>query len=200
MLNRHAEIYRPEGARSCVEFQLAGGYVSGVVNHGQAQLYSDTIIMNDSGPGVFGINGSNVWAALICENAPSGLYEAGFIALDGRGNRKQLETLTIEIKEDRVPGGQINWFLEPKQDSDDDSVYDNADLCQDTAPDSIVNGNGCALSQICPCDAFKNHGQYQSCTTRTIEEFIEASILTETEGEVITSHSAKSTCGKKRKK
>ena len=56
------------------------------------------------------------------------------------------------------------------------------------------------VATTCPCDGFKNHGQFQSCTARTVEDYVQSGVLTNAEGSSIISAAARSSCSKKAKK
>lgn len=81
-------------------------------------------------------------------------------------------------------------------DTDGDGVFDDVDVCPETPEGATTDGTGCSVTQICPCDGFNNHGQFQSCTVRAVEEFIANGLLSEEEGEEIASAAARSACGK----
>lgn len=196
---RGAIVHRPLSGTYCREFSLGSGYVTNVDNHRQIQLVPDTILQNVNGPAVFG--GTTAWAALICPDAPVGVYEVNFIALDGRGGKKSLESLTLDIREDRVPDGSIEW-IDP--DSDGDGVLDNVDACPDTAEGLLVDETGCSGAQsvanICPADdEWKNHGGYVSCVSNAVEDAVETGLLTEEEGEAVINSAARSDVGKPNK-
>ena len=54
-------------------------------------------------------------------------------------------------------------------DADNDEVLDAVDACLFTPAAAIINTNGCAIADLCPCihpdgtDKWKNHGKYVSC-------------------------------------
>src|SRR5574337_2055869 len=52
-----------------------------------------------------------------------------------------------------------------------------------------------AVAVSCPCDSFKNHGQYMKCVTDTVNALGSANLPNECRGEVV-SCAAHSTCGK----
>jgi choice-of-anchor C domain-containing protein len=88
-------------------------------------------------------------------------------------------------------------------DTDNDGVPDAGDACAATPAGDIVNASGCSIAQLCPCagpvagGAWKNHGQYVSCVSRTSSDFIEAGLLSSSAHGQIVSDAAQSTCGKK---
>ena len=60
-------------------------------------------------------------------------------------------------------------------DDDNDGVLDGEDACPATDAGAVVDGDGCAIADYCPCDAaWKNHGAYQRCVAHTSEDFLEA--------------------------
>jgi hypothetical protein len=84
-------------------------------------------------------------------------------------------------------------------DDDQDGVPNDADACPDTPEDAIVNEDGCAIAQLCPCaDQWQNHGQYVSCVSHTAEDFAATRLLTEEEKDAIIATAARSSCGQKK--
>jgi len=78
-------------------------------------------------------------------------------------------------------------------DQDGDGVDNGLDLCADTDLGSAVNGGGCSLAQLCPCDAFKNHGGFVSCVAHEAGQFASGDGI----GGIV-SEAAKSGCSKKK--
>jgi len=84
-------------------------------------------------------------------------------------------------------------------DDDNDGVIDGADLCVPTAAGQVVNGDGCAIAEFCPCgNEWKNHGAYVSCTAKAAEDFLDLGLITEAEKEAIVSEAGASQCGHKK--
>lgn len=82
-------------------------------------------------------------------------------------------------------------------DSDDDGVLDGGDACLLTPSGEITNLEGCAISQLCPCNsAWKNHGAYVKCVTQTSNDFVSEGLITGQEKGDIVSDAAQSACGK----
>ncbi|RLC56428.1 MAG: hypothetical protein DRI30_05870, partial [Chloroflexi bacterium] len=85
------------------------------------------------------------------------------------------------------------------RDSDNDNVLDNADDCPTTLLGEVVNGAGCSVSDLCPCNnIWKNHGAYVRCVAHTSEDFVADSLITEVEKDTIVSTAGMSSCGNKR--
>lgn len=98
-------------------------------------------------------------------------------------------------------------------DTDGDGVGDACDLCANTTADVpeadgtlriVTNGDGCSISQRCPCDgppdddvAWKNHGQYVSCVAHHSIRFWRRSLITNAERKAVRKSAAQSTCGKR---
>ena len=69
-------------------------------------VHADQLIEN---PGTFPVvwwNGS-AFRTLACSNSPTGVYDVGFIALDGLGRKIHLGEIRVTILEERRPGGEI---------------------------------------------------------------------------------------------
>jgi hypothetical protein len=88
-------------------------------------------------------------------------------------------------------------------DSDGDGVPDAEDDCPNTPPGAIVDGHGCSIEQLVPCEgppsggSWKNHGKYVSAFARTAEGFLALGLITQERKDVLVTAAAKSTCGKK---
>lgn len=89
-------------------------------------------------------------------------------------------------------------------DWDGDGVVDAIDACVPTPIGSVVDANGCAIAQLCPCthpnggDRWKNHGGYVSCVARAAGNFVLAGLIFEAEKGVIVSDAGESDCGAKK--
>jgi hypothetical protein len=65
-------------------------------------------------------------------------------------------------------------------DADGDGLLDGEDLSLFTPDGEITNFDGCAISQLCPCDnAWKNHGAYVKCVSRASNDFVSDGLLGE---------------------
>ena len=84
------------------------------------------------------------------------------------------------------------------QDTDNDGVSDDRDLCPNTALGVLVNADGCAIEQLCSCDGpWKNHGEFLTCIRTVLEDFYRADLITVQEYREIFRAAAESDCGKK---
>ncbi len=82
-------------------------------------------------------------------------------------------------------------------DGDSDGVVDEDDACLSTSAGETVNGDGCSIEQLCPCDGdFSNHGAYQSCIADASRMFVRAGLITQNERSQIVTAAARSECGK----
>jgi hypothetical protein len=82
-------------------------------------------------------------------------------------------------------------------DDDSDGVADAADACPGTAPGAVVNGRGCSIAQLAPCNAnWRNHGAYVLAVTRAVALFVAARLITLHEGLRIIQAAATSSCGR----
>jgi hypothetical protein len=65
-------------------------------------------------------------------------------------------------------------------DIDGDAVVDANDACLLIETGSTVDGDGCAIEQLCPCDGgWRNHGAYVKCVAHSSEDFVEDGLITE---------------------
>ena len=73
---------------------------------------------------------------------------------------------------------------------------DNVDRCIPTAPGAVVNAEGCAIAQICPCDGkWRNRVAYVACVARTGNDFREDGLISARELLRIVLQAGKSRCG-----
>lgn len=87
-------------------------------------------------------------------------------------------------------------------DVDADGVKDRHDACPDTASGDAVDTLGCSVSQHCPCAGahdsgtpWKNHGEYVSCVTHAVNEFLQAGLIDRDQGQSLRRAAARSECG-----
>lgn len=70
------------------------------------------------------------------------------------------------------------------------------DDCPDTEPGATVDGSGCSIAQIAPCDGdWKNHGAYVSSVAKAAQRFRRDGLIGESEVGAIVSAAAMSSCG-----
>jgi hypothetical protein len=109
----------------------------------------------------------------------------------------------LRIGTDITHQGPFNaaFSLSGETDLDGDGVADSLDLCPGTGAGAIVDGNGCSLDQLAPCDgpasggAWKNHGQYVSAVARAADAFLAQDLITPDEADEIVAQAAQSACG-----
>jgi probable HAF family extracellular repeat protein len=86
-------------------------------------------------------------------------------------------------------------------DVDGDGVLDADDACVPSPAREVVNADGCAISDLCPCahpggmDRWKNHGAYVSCVAHATNDFVKDGLLAKTEKGEINSAAGMSSCG-----
>ena len=86
--------------------------------------------------------------------------------------------------------------------SDGDGVGDACDECADTEAGGIVNGRGCTIDQLCPCDgpepdvAWKSHGKYVRCVKKKAIKFARKKLITKDEAKQMARDARDTTCGK----
>ncbi len=84
-------------------------------------------------------------------------------------------------------------------DSDDDGVPDTRDLCPNTARGEVVNADGCAIPQICPCEGpWMNHNAYVRCVGDNAFAFFTAGLITEARQNELLQAARDSNCGRRR--
>jgi len=84
-------------------------------------------------------------------------------------------------------------------DDDADGILDSLDACLATAIGSVVNGDGCSIDDLCPCqNNWKNHGTYVKCVSLTANEFLGLQLIGIAERGEIVSQAAESACGQKK--
>jgi Thrombospondin type 3 repeat len=125
-------------------------------------------------------------AGLISEEQRNALVEAAAQSECGKSEGDPTPTPTPTV----TPSGQLG-------DADGDGVADGDDACPGTAPQAPVNGAGCSLDQLVPCDGnWRNHGEYVSTLAALSQEFVDAGLITNDERAAIVAAAAQSSCGK----
>lgn len=89
----------------------------------------------------------------------------------------------------------------PCGDGDQDGVDDDLDHCPSTAPGSVVNSDGCAISDLCPCEE-ERHGRrgrrnqtHVACVAKAAHEFRRAGLIGRFEQAMAVRGAAHSSCG-----
>jgi hypothetical protein len=84
-------------------------------------------------------------------------------------------------------------------DGDGDGVPDEEDQCPGSAPDEIVDANGCSIEQLVPCHGrWRNHGDYLRALKKVSSDFVAGRLITRAEQRAILRAGAQSNCGKPR--
>jgi hypothetical protein len=87
--------------------------------------------------------------------------------------------------------------LPPDADEDNDGVLDRFDSCPGTLAGEVVDTEGCAITQLCPCSKlWRNHGAYVSCVVHKAHNFVARDLITKAEKAAIVSEAARSSCGR----
>ena len=104
----------------------------------------------------------------------------------------------------RVVGGRLDigaFEVQAQADSDGDGVPDAIDQCSGTPRGAIVDGTGCSIAQLVPCDGpraggtWKSHGQYVRMVIQTATDFLKARLITRRQWVEIVTRAAWSRCG-----
>ena len=104
---------------------------------------------------------------------------------------------SITVNGETVESGESLEFGPAGDDDDSDGVLNGDDLCPDTNPGAVVDGDGCAISDYCPCEPdWRNHGAYVRCVSHKAKTFARNDLISKREKGRITSRAARSTCGK----
>jgi hypothetical protein len=103
--------------------------------------------------------------------------------------------------EDQFLGGDrdyndIEFGVHLRFDSDDDGLFDDEDACPATEAGGLIDGDGCSIADLCPCDGWANHGGYVSCVAAAASDFRDAGLISGAERGSIVSSAAKSSCSK----
>lgn len=112
---------------------------------------------------------------------------------------------TVRISLQMPPGVTFTsdsgvFLTQQVHDADNDGVLDESDSCPGTLAGEIVNADGCAIIQLCPCEnQWKNHGAYVSCIAHTADDFVAAGLITEAEKDARVSMAGASSCGNKKR-
>ncbi len=95
----------------------------------------------------------------------------------------------------------VGWGAALGADGDGDGVIDSLDNCPATATGEVVNSDGCSVADLCPCagpapgTSWTNHGEYISCVTHTVHDFVDQGLIARSQRGVIVTAAARSGCG-----
>ena len=70
-------------------------FFSDIIEGGESQLFERRDVTEDT--------------VFVCADTPAGVHEVSGVILDGRGGKLPFE-LTVEVKDERVSGGKLEWF------------------------------------------------------------------------------------------
>jgi len=100
-----------------------------------------------------------------------------------------------------VSGGARPVVSDPMLDADGDGVADADDQCTETEPGDLVDGQGCGLSDACPCDEtvdldpWGSHTAYVLCVKAAGKAMVSAGAHTRREVRRAVRRHKRSTCG-----
>jgi hypothetical protein len=93
--------------------------------------------------------------------------------------------------------------LPSQEDNDNDGAGDVCDVCPETPLGSPVLSDGCAPSQLCPCEGpepdtdWTSQREYVQCVARTLKRMHEEHKLSRTEVRQMMKDAARSGCGRR---
>jgi hypothetical protein len=123
-------------------------------------------------------------------NLPFGLISPSTGTITG--TLQSDESIDVSFFQSR--SGQI--ILSSLPDTDGDGVLDGFDSCPGTPAGDVVNTEGCAIAQLCPCDnSWRTRGAYVSCVAHAAEDFVAEDLITEAEKDATLSEAGASSCG-----
>src|SRR5262245_8496249 len=99
-----------------------------------------------------------------------------------------------------VSGGARPVVSDPMLDADGDGVADADDQCTETEPGDLVDGQGCGLSDACPCDEtvdldpWGSHTAYVLCVKAAGKAMVSAGAHTRREVRRAVRRHRRSTC------
>ncbi len=95
-------------------------------------------------------------------------------------------------------GGSDIWLLklfpENPTDCDNDGVPNAGDRCPQTTPGSIVNSEGCAIAQLCPCAAAETHHDYVTCVRQATTGFQQTGLISSAQRREIVDEALAANC------
>jgi len=98
----------------------------------------------------------------------------------------------------------VEFASVPVPDADQDGIPDAAEpcFCLNTPPGAAVNQFGCAVNQVCPCQAplgrtaWRNHGEYVTCIGNAAREFVDQGLITDRDASRMIQEAAQALCGR----
>jgi hypothetical protein len=89
----------------------------------------------------------------------------------------------------------VKFQAETPGDCDGDGVADAQDLCADTPQGTIVNSNGCAIIQLCPCtNDWRSTAEYVRCVRDAAADFARAGLISEEQRRALVDAAQNTNC------
>ena len=128
---------------------------------------------------------------------------AGFFVLSPQqatdlfGGRWYIHVSAATLAGENYPAGAIRGQVLPVAGDDDgDGLPNDRDQCPGTQPGAAVDGDGCSIEQLCPCNGpWKNHQEYVKCVKREVLAFFKEGRISQADGHAIVKQAERSDCG-----
>jgi hypothetical protein len=123
--------------------------------------------------------------------------------IDGDGLANESDNCVFDANPDQADLDNDGAGDVCDEDFDGDGVLDAVDACVPSPVGAVVNTNGCAISDLCPCehpdgsDRWKNHGAYVKCVAHTANDFVDVGLISGADHGLIVSEAGESSCGHK---
>jgi hypothetical protein len=160
------------------------------------------------GPAALGENGELIfdWSGYQIEVPYSGdprsggvIYLGGYVLSPEQVEQVRAGLWYVNIRSSNFPQGEVRGQIcpsFPEGDCDGDGVPNKDDVCLNTAPGDIVDGDGCSIAQLVPCSGpWRNHRAYVRAVREQAFRFWRERRITAAERNAIVRRAEQSSCG-----